>query len=109
MKEKYIQFIGKYLKPWTDGSTGTPWTFKSFELVEFGNSNLPPEILITKEAIMTNDGPSEKTVTEEIWLTKQDVDEAMHELNFNQAGFVDPHAGLSTMWEVELLPNMLML
>lgn len=97
MKQKFISLISAYIIPWVDGANGTPWFFTTDKLVAFGNLNLRPEMIVNKDGDM-----------KPVYLTRDDVNEAMAELGFNQAGFIDPYAGLSTVWEVEALPTLIL-
>lgn len=85
------------MKPWVVGSLGTPWNFTTLQLVKIGNDSLLPD------SVVDEDGDLKR-----VYLTPEDVIEAMAELNFNSCWFNDPLSGLAIAWEVELLPSVVL-
>ena len=85
------------IKPWIEGSCGTPWSFTSLELVKIGNENLAPDTAIDKEGEICL-----------VYLTSIEVNEAMDELGFKPGWVMDPSFGLVQAWEVELMPSVIL-
>jgi hypothetical protein len=43
-----------------------------------------------------------------VYLTHDEVEEVMFEMEFNKSCFIDPLNGLTMVWEVELLPSIIL-
>jgi len=97
MKQKFIDMVPKMMKPWSQGSLGTPWSFTTIQLVNIGNNSLPPDSVLKKEGELVA-----------IYLDAKDVIEAMEQLSFNRNFINDPIAGFVQAWEVELISNVIL-